>query len=274
MTREEGSLQRILLVEDDSGVANLIRSHLSHDVWSVCVAKTAVEALGLIRQQPEPYDYALVDVWLPQDEASSAQAYVGYQLAEQISALSPTTRIIGMSQFVDSPSALRTLGRFAGFVEKSALMEDPKAVLMRCLKQGVTLPLVACDETARRSEIGRPHPGLPWVLVAALAGMAAATLPLVFVLLHSGILRICLVCGILVFIVVLLLNPRRRYFSAFMATLGVWFSATAVPALDLQVDAPRFLLSFLTQGPGAMFHVAAVVICSVSEQVRQSGVLV
>jgi CheY-like chemotaxis protein len=252
--------QTILLVEDDSGLSDLIVSHLRPSRWSVAVARTSEAALSLIRNAAVPYNYAILDVWLPQDASGSAQPFVGFLLAEQIGTLSPETKIIGMSQFIDASSALRTSGRFFGFIEKSALIAEPVGTLERCLRSGGA----GVPAQTPTSGLPRPQPlqrhTLPWLFVACMSALVAAALPLVFALVGSGRLRLCLVVGLIVFLLVLLLNPHRRYFSAFTAILGVWASSTVIPTLGVYVDSPRFLASFFTQGPGAAFHLSSVVL--------------
>jgi CheY-like chemotaxis protein len=252
--------QTILLVEDDSGLADLIVSHLPPSRWSVAVARTSEAALSLIRNAATPYNYAILDVWLPQDDSGSAQPFVGYLLAEQIGTLSPKTKIIGMSQFIDASSALRTSGRFFGFIEKSALIAEPLATLERCLQSGGT------GVPAQTSTSGVPQPQLvlrhrqSWLFVACMSGLVAAALPLILALVGSGLLRLCLVAGLIVFLLVLLLNPHRRYFNSFTTILGVWASSTFIPALGVHVDSPKLLVSFFTQGPGAAFHLSSVLL--------------
>lgn len=252
--------QTLLLVEDDSGLAALIASHFGSDQWSVSIAKNSKEALDFIKNAAEPYTFAILDIWLPTDEQATAQPYVGYQLAEQITTASSTTKIIGMSQFIGASSALRTSGRFFGFIEKPALIANPSETLTQCLRIGG--PVVS-DRSSLRQNKHEPRShrhGLPWLLVAGMSGLTAAALPLAFVLLGSGIFRICLVVGLAVFLFVLLLNPRRRYFSAFTTILGIWASSTVIPALGLHIGLPKFLVSFFSQGPDPAFHIAAVVL--------------
>ncbi len=250
----------LLLVEDDSALSRLVVSHMEALEWSVAVASSSASALDLIRDTESVYAYAMIDIYLPLEDGTPAEAYVGYQLAEQIAQVSPETRMIGMSQFLPADQGLRSSGRFDAFVEKRELIQNPTGTLGQYLQ---------CDCAREHGEddgeqalIPRPSGGraLPWPLVAAMCGIGAAAIPPVFVLVGAGVLRASLIVGLAVFTAVLLLNPRRRYFRAFATILGAWLSSTVLPQMGVHVESARGMLSFFRDGPGWMFHVVAMML--------------
>jgi len=253
--------QRVLVVDDDTALATLIRSHLPPADYVVHGAADAKEALRVITESKEPYDIALIDLWIPVGgaKAKSAQPYLGVQLAEQVAQCSPGTKLIAVSLYGDAETTLRNSGRFSGFIAKAELTRNPKASLMAVLMS---------NQCAAETEHAKaPCPQQPacqlkrswsWITIAAVAGLAAGMVPVLAVVTPSGLPRICVAVGLCTFIVVLFANPRRRYFRAFSVVLGGWLGVTGVPALGIRVDAPDLLVTFFSDEPSGVFHVVSV----------------
>jgi len=128
-------MHHILIVDDDTGVSSVISSHLPNDEFKVIVATSAKKALQIIEQTEVSIDTAFIDLWIPVDESpkSEAQPYLGIQLADQIYAKSPNTKLIALSIYGDRKTTLRNSGRFADFIEKDSLIKNPQLILSRVL---------------------------------------------------------------------------------------------------------------------------------------------
>lgn len=125
--------RRILIVDDDTGLASVVRSHLPMSEFILDTATDAQQALAAVTRSEEPYELALIDLWIPSGdgEIKSAQPYLGIQLAEQLAEQSPETKLIAVSLYADRVTTLRNSGRFSEFIEKGTLVKDPRAVIAR-----------------------------------------------------------------------------------------------------------------------------------------------
>ena len=115
MARTTVLRKRILLVEDDPPIRNLIRMVLAEGQHTVVEAENGLEALAMFKQQP--FDLVLTDVDMPQ--------MPGDQLAIEIKRLIPSQPIILMTAdrggvqgidlaailILDKPFPLQTLHR-------------------------------------------------------------------------------------------------------------------------------------------------------------------
>ena len=84
----EPSAPRVLLVEDEPAVRDLLAQALGRNGFEVTTAATAEEALPLIRR---PFEILLSDISLP--------GMSGVQLAREVSRAVPTTRVLLMSGY-------------------------------------------------------------------------------------------------------------------------------------------------------------------------------
>ena len=85
--------ETILLVEDDSGVRDLVRRELVKTGYQVIEAKNGVEACLTATQQSYHVDLLLTDVVMP--------GMNGRELAEHLSVIKPNLRVLFMSGYLD-----------------------------------------------------------------------------------------------------------------------------------------------------------------------------
>ena len=88
--------ETILLVEDDSGVRNLVRHELVKTGYQVIEAKNGVEACLTATQQSYHVDLLLTDVVMP--------GMNGRELAQHLSVIKPNLRVLFMSGYLDDIS--------------------------------------------------------------------------------------------------------------------------------------------------------------------------
>jgi len=100
VTAPQGRLRQgsetILLVEDDSGVRNLVRHELAKTGYQVIEAKNGVEACLTATQQNYHVDLLLTDVVMP--------GMNGRELAQHLSVIKPNLRVLFMSGYLDDIS--------------------------------------------------------------------------------------------------------------------------------------------------------------------------
>ncbi len=84
-----GGTETVLLTEDEPMVRELVRSVLDDYGYLVLDAADCQEALAVARQYDGPIDLLITDLVMP--------GMNGYQLAEQMAALSPDTKVLYMS---------------------------------------------------------------------------------------------------------------------------------------------------------------------------------
>ena len=85
--------ERILLVEDDAGVRQMTTSFLRHLGYAVVSAADPSEGLAALQVPGPPFDLLLTDVVMP--------GMNGRQLAEQVVAKYPETKVLYMSGYTD-----------------------------------------------------------------------------------------------------------------------------------------------------------------------------
>jgi two-component system, cell cycle sensor histidine kinase and response regulator CckA len=108
---EEGPLARILVVEDEEVVRNLVRSALERRGHVVTVASDGQEALRLCADLDREIDLLLTDVVMPQLN--------GAELAERVAALRPELRVVFMS------------GYTRGTIDERGLLQPGRAFLQK-----------------------------------------------------------------------------------------------------------------------------------------------
>jgi CheY-like chemotaxis protein len=88
---DEGPLARILVVEDEEVVRNLVRVALERRGHEVTVANDGLEALRLFEDPTQEFDLLVTDVVMPQLN--------GAELAERVAQLRPELRVVFMSGY-------------------------------------------------------------------------------------------------------------------------------------------------------------------------------
>ena len=77
---------KILMVEDDNSVAEMMKMFFSKEQWDVDIAKDGVEAVEMFKRNPSSYDIVTLDLNLPKKD--------GVEVAKEIRAISLTIPII------------------------------------------------------------------------------------------------------------------------------------------------------------------------------------
>jgi len=95
-TRARGT-ETILLVEDEDNVREFVRRILEASGYTVIACRNGADALLACERHPGPIDLLLTDVIMPQMS--------GGRLAERLSAIRPTTRVLFMSGYADDAIA-------------------------------------------------------------------------------------------------------------------------------------------------------------------------
>lgn len=86
-----GDGEVVLVVEDEDGIREVARRVLERGGYEVLCAPGGPEALELVRERDGPIDLLITDVIMPQ--------MMGHELAAEIAALRPSTRIMYMSGY-------------------------------------------------------------------------------------------------------------------------------------------------------------------------------
>lgn len=100
----------VLVVDDEPGVAKLVRTILLRDGYSVWVACNGEEALEFARDHGEPIDLLLTDVMMP--------GMSGPELAAALGRLFPRLSIIYMSGYMTELLAEEALRPGMNFIAK------------------------------------------------------------------------------------------------------------------------------------------------------------
>ncbi len=109
-SRTPRGTETILVVEDEDVVRNLVREQLRSWGYNVLDARNGVEAVALVRREPEEIHLLLTDVVMP--------GMGGRDLAREMAGLRPKTRILFMSGY--------TADQFAeGGADAPALIQKP-----------------------------------------------------------------------------------------------------------------------------------------------------
>ena len=94
MSATNGNGERILLVDDDAGVRDVVAFTLRRDGYEVDEERDGPSALELLRRHNEPIDLLLTDVVMP--------GMSGPDVAAAVSSLRPGTHVLYMSGYTDS----------------------------------------------------------------------------------------------------------------------------------------------------------------------------
>lgn len=77
---------KIIMVEDDNSVAEMMKMFFSKEQWEVDIAKDGVEAVEMFKAHPDSYDIVTLDLNLPKKD--------GMEVAKEIRAISLSIPII------------------------------------------------------------------------------------------------------------------------------------------------------------------------------------
>ncbi|MFT7560617.1 MAG: two-component system NtrC family response regulator [Flavobacteriales bacterium] len=117
--------EKLLIVEDDVGLQSQLRWHF--DQYDVIIASTRDEAINAIRLHEPPI--VLQDLGLPPDDEGVDE---GFKCIQEISALSPITKIIVMTGNADYENAVRAVAMGAyDFYQKPVNPDTLDLILQR-----------------------------------------------------------------------------------------------------------------------------------------------
>jgi signal transduction histidine kinase len=105
-----GGTERIVLVEDETGVRSLVQSVLAHHGYQVRSTNDPIEALDWIRQDPAAVDLLVSDVVMPHMS--------GPALADAVRRIRPGLPVLFMSGYANDPANRMTVPSTAPFVQK------------------------------------------------------------------------------------------------------------------------------------------------------------
>ncbi|NTW97327.1 MAG: response regulator [Oscillochloris sp.] len=117
----------ILIVDDEPDLCWALERMLRTSGVTISAVGCAAAALDLVRQHS--YAVAFVDAILPDAN--------GIQLAEQIHALSPHTRLVVMSGYYYQEDQSLTQAPLAGFLSKPFLRADVRTILQQALSADI-----------------------------------------------------------------------------------------------------------------------------------------
>ena len=136
-------MARILVVDDDRGVREVLEIMLAREGYAVACAESGKEALALFRQKA--FDLVLTDLKMPKMD--------GINLLKEIKGLSPDTMVILITAHASSTTAIAAMQEGAfDYIEKDFDVEDLKSTIRDALqKKGIPsedhLALTEADES-------------------------------------------------------------------------------------------------------------------------------
>ncbi len=128
-----GSDQRVLVVEDDERIRELVTRLLRKQGWTVAEARHGFEALELLHASDGAFDLVLTDISMPE--------LGGKELVDRLRLHWPFMRILFMSGYADAESTREAMGGEVAFLPKPfTAVELSKAVLAAWLADPVPWP--------------------------------------------------------------------------------------------------------------------------------------
>ena len=119
-------MARILVVDDDQGMRELLEIMLSREGYSVATAGDGSRALSLCRK--EKFDLVITDLKMPRMD--------GIGLLREIKDLSPATIIILITAYASGETAVTAMKEGAyDYIEKDFAIEDLKGIIRNALTQ-------------------------------------------------------------------------------------------------------------------------------------------
>ena len=129
---------KILMVEDDNSVAEMMKMFFSKEQWDVDIAKDGVEAVEMFKRNPSSYDIVTLDLNLPKKD--------GVEVAKEIRAISLTIPIIMLTARDSETDQILGLG--IGADEYVTKPFSPLALIARI------------KALYRRSHLEKEHPNI------------------------------------------------------------------------------------------------------------------
>jgi two-component system response regulator TrcR len=139
MYRADGSAIRVLLVDDERALTNLVRMALQYEGWAIDVAHDAAEALD--RYRANTPDVVVLDIMLPDTDGLGVLAQI--RDAETYTPIlfltardSVTDRVTGLTaggdDYMTKPFSLEELvARLRGLLRRSAYLSPPDEETLR-----------------------------------------------------------------------------------------------------------------------------------------------
>lgn len=135
---------RLLLVEDDATLREMVASHLSRDRYEVVTAGSAEDVLHRLRKGGLSYDVCLLDLHLP--------GISGLELSRLLLATAPLKPVILITGDDDEGTAREALGQgVTGYLLKPFELFELDASLSQAVSM---LDLVEATETLARAQAG------------------------------------------------------------------------------------------------------------------------
>ena len=129
-----GADQRVLVVEDDERIRDLVTRLLRKQGWQVAEARHGFEALELLHATDGAFDLVLTDIAMPE--------LGGKELVDRLRVHWPFMRVLFMSGYADAESTREAMGGAVAFLPKPfTAVELSKAVLDAWLAEPVAWPV-------------------------------------------------------------------------------------------------------------------------------------
>lgn len=126
---DRGRGERILVVDDENAVRNVLRLSLEYLGYHVATAVNGIEALKLFKEANGKYDLVILDMLMP--------GIPGDQVFQNLREMSPTIKVLLISGFSSEKSLRDTLARGAvGYVAKPFTTEVLAERVRECLDRG------------------------------------------------------------------------------------------------------------------------------------------
>jgi predicted nucleotide-binding protein len=121
---------RILIVDDSGPFLEYLRVNLASHGHEVAAASSFDDGERTNELAVQPFDIALVDLYIPQTSGSSDRVMRGEELAVRILERSPTTRVVGMSEHLDRAPFTPLPHLFSGFIHKPDIQVTKSPLLL------------------------------------------------------------------------------------------------------------------------------------------------
>lgn len=124
-------MARILLVDDEETIRDLLKTVLTFAHHDVEVASDGQEALRVFVEAPSPFDLIITDMIMPEAD--------GFRLVEEIAIRDPNAKIIIMSGWFDEDELKITQSTVSrtirGIIRKPSTMEKIQSLLNQVLEE-------------------------------------------------------------------------------------------------------------------------------------------
>ncbi len=121
-----GGTERILIVDDEDPVRNVLCVSLAHLGYTVDIASSGAEAIDKIRESREPFDLVILDMLMPH--------LPGDEVFFRMKELHPDIRVLVISGYTSEEAVQRILENGGkGFIQKPFTIEDLSKKVRSCL---------------------------------------------------------------------------------------------------------------------------------------------